>query len=159
MTAKAVFDCMLFLQAATSRVDPASACFRLVDGDRLTLFLSRDILAEVREVLNRPKVRRKFPILTEEFVDAFLEWAEAKGTVLDEIPEVYQLARDPDDEPYLNLAIAAQVQYLVSRDHDLLDLMNDPEFRSQHSDLLIIDPVALLRLFRATSRGKPSTDV
>lgn len=61
------------------------------------------------------------------------------------MPRIEKLDRDPKDEPYLNLAIAAKATYLVSRDRDLLDLMADPTFRQRHPDLLILDPVEFLR--------------
>ena len=52
-------------------------------------------MAEVRDLLARPRVRRRFPALT-----------------------------DPKDALYINLAITARVSYLVSRDNDILDLAN-----------------------------------
>ena len=148
MSVRAVFDCMLFLQAATHEAGPAFACFQLVDEGRLTLCLSPAILAEVRDVLGRPKIRRKFPHLTGERVEEFLARAAAQGVVLDEVPEAFRYARDPDDEPYLNLALAAHAQYLVSRDKDLLDLMADSAFRGQYPGLSVVDPAALLRKLR-----------
>lgn len=54
------------------------------------------------------------------------------------------LPRDPKDEPYLNLAVAAQATFLVSRDLDLLDLIKDAAFRQRHPDLNILDPPAFL---------------
>ena len=54
--------------------------------------------------------------------------------------------RDPDDEPYLNLAIAVSADYLVTRDNDLLDLMQDSAFRVRFPSLTILDPVTALRL-------------
>ena len=86
MSVRAVFDCMLFLQAVTHEAGPAFACFQLVDEGRLTLCLSREILAEVRDVLGRPKIRRKFPHLTGERVEKFLARAAAKGDVRDGVP-------------------------------------------------------------------------
>jgi len=145
VTTRAVFDCMLFLQAATSDAGPAFACFRLVDAGRVTLCVSPEVLAEVGDVLGRPALRRKFPSLTAERVAEFLESVRAGGMVLDDVPRAFPLARDPDDEPYVNLAIAAGARYLVSRDRDLLDLMADPEFRARYPDLAILDPVAFLR--------------
>jgi uncharacterized protein len=110
--------------------------------------LSREILAEVRDVLGRPKIRRKFPHLTGERVEEFLARAVAQGVVLDEVPEAFRYARDPDDEPYLNLALAARARYLVSRDKDLLDLMADSAFRARYPGLSVVDPAALLRELR-----------
>ena len=148
MSIRAVFDCMLFLQAVTNEAGPAFACFQLVDEGRLTLCLSPAILAEVKDVLGRPNIRRKFPHLTGERVEEFLARATAKGVVLDEVPEAFRYARDPDDEPYLNLAIAAHAQYLVSRDQDLLDLMAESAFRVRYPGLSVVDPAALLRELR-----------
>jgi PIN domain len=52
---RAVFDCVILLQAAARRTGPAAECLQAVRDGRLKLFLSPDILAEVRDVLGRPK--------------------------------------------------------------------------------------------------------
>lgn len=157
MNISAVFDCMVYLQAVTNAAGPAFACFRLVDEGRLSLVVSPVILAEVREVLNRPALQRKFPHLTTERVGEFLQVVDAKVVILHQVPEAFSYPRDPDDEPYINLAIAAGARYLVSRDKDLLDLMNAPDFRRQFSSLTILDPPALLRdLAREAIAEKPS---
>lgn len=145
MKPSAVFDCMVFLQGAGRPVSPARACFRLVDEDRVTLFLSAEILAEVRDVLTRPKIKRKFPSLSPEWVEGFIQNAESKAVMLREIPRVFTLNRDPKDEPYLDLALAAKTQFLVSRDKDLLDLMSDATFRQRCPELIILDPVTFLQ--------------
>ncbi len=108
------------------------------------MFVSPDILAEIRDVLTRPKTQKKFPPLSPESVNVFVESVESKAVLLTRVPRAETLGRDPKDEPYLNLAIAARAQYLVSRDRDLLDLMEDNGFRKRHPDLMIIDPVAFL---------------
>lgn len=145
MTPRVVFDCMVFLQGAGCPAGPSRACFHLVDESRVTLFLSAEILVEARDVLTRPKTRRKFPLLTSEWVETFLQAAQSKALVLAGVPKMETLERDPKDEPYLNLAIAAKGHYLVSRDHDLLDLMRDPGFRRRYPDLLILDPLDFLK--------------
>lgn len=68
----AVFDCMVFLQAATNDRGPAFACLALVETGDVALAVSPSILAEVRDVLTRPKIRAKFPHLTQDRVDIFL---------------------------------------------------------------------------------------
>lgn len=145
MSVRAVFDCMLFLQAATNEAGPAFACFRLVDEGKLTLCVSPEVLAEVRDVLSRPSIRKKFPHLTDERADEFLQSVAAKGVVLDNSPQAFSYARDPGDEPYINLAIAANAGYLVSRDRDILDLAGDETFRNSYPGLSILDPASLLR--------------
>lgn len=142
---RAVFDCVVLLQAAGRPTGPAGACLQAVRDGRVELAVSPDILTEVRDVLTRPKTLRKFPALTPEAVDLFLADLATHATTLDAVPKVFSLPRDPKDEPYIDLAVAAQARYLVSRDNDLLDLMSDAAFRQQFPDLTVIDPVALLR--------------
>jgi putative PIN family toxin of toxin-antitoxin system len=144
MNDRAVFDCMVYLQAVANESSPAFACFRLVDEGRVTLCVSAEVLAEARDVLTRPALQVKFPRLTPERVEAFLQQVEAKAVRIAEVSQAFSYPRDPDDEPYLNLAIAAGARHLVSRDKDLLDLMNDTDFRSRFPDLTILDPVAFL---------------
>ena len=142
---RAVFDCMVFLQGAGRPASPARACLRLVDEERITLCLSVDILAEVRDVLTRPKTTKRFPLLTRDWVDAFLQNAESKAVRLPHVPKFFSFERDPKDEPYLNLALATHANYLVSRDRDLLDLMNNADFRKRFPELTILDPVGFLK--------------
>jgi len=60
------------------------------------------------------------------------------------VPHVYTVERDPDDSPYVNLAIAAGARYLVTRAKDLLGLMSgrsrqSRDFRSRFRQLRIVD--------------------
>jgi putative PIN family toxin of toxin-antitoxin system len=119
---RAVFDCMVFLQGAARRESAAGACLLLVELGAIELCLSKEIVAELRDVLARPSVRQKFPVLTDQFVDRFLAALERRAGVISEVPRVFAYERDPKDEPYINLAIAARASYLVSRDTDILDL-------------------------------------
>ena len=52
---RVVFDCMVYLQATVNESGPAAALLRLVDNDEIALFVSREVLEEVREVLSRPE--------------------------------------------------------------------------------------------------------
>ena len=59
--------------------------------------------------------------------------------------------RDPADEPYIDLAVAAAADYLVTRDRDLLSLTNGhstacKEFRRKTRPLRVLDPVQFLRV-------------
>src|SRR5229473_3508330 len=117
-----VFDCVVLLQAAANPAGPAGACLAFVESGDVKLFLSAAILEEARDVFMRPATRKRFPKLTEEKVDRFLLKVATLANFVHDVPAVTQLPRDPDDEPYLNLAIAAQAAFLVSRDKDLLDL-------------------------------------
>lgn len=146
---------MVFLQGAGRPGGPASACLTLVDDDRLELLLSDDILAEVRDILTRPKTVQRFPLLTAEWVDEFISNVKQKSIVLTHVPNAYPLPRDPKDERYLNVAMAANAEFLVSRDLDLLDLMKDADFRRQFPGLTILDPAAFLKVMANRSLAEP----
>jgi putative PIN family toxin of toxin-antitoxin system len=150
MTA-AVFDCMVFLQAATNDQGPAFACLLLVELNEVALYVSPAILAEVREVLARPKILAKFPHLTPNRVNIFLQKIATLATVVNDVPDVGLVIRDPDDLPYLNLAVSSNVAYIVSRDKDLLELMKDESFVGKFPQLRIVDPVAFLAAARSTA--------
>lgn len=157
---RAVYDCNTVLQGAARATGPAAACLQLVEAERVRLCLSPEVRAELRDVLLRPKLRRKFPVLTPEWVETVLGRLEERAELFSEVPRVVELPRDPEDEPYLNLAIAAGARYLVTRDRDLLDLMDRsrPEgeaFRARFPDLLILDPVSFLRELAGPPQGPP----
>jgi putative PIN family toxin of toxin-antitoxin system len=147
-----VFDCMVFLQATANRNSPAARALDLLEAGEVRLFVSRQILKEVRNVLNRPEVRSQLPGITDESVAALFARLQKKATLVSAVPTVFTYPRDPKDEPYLNLAIAAGVAYIVSRDTDLLDLMRwDTEegrdFQRRFRFLKILDPVSFLKEF------------
>lgn len=164
MTApRVVFDCVVFLQGAARETGPAGACFRLMNEGALTLCMSPQVLAEVSDVLTRPRSRQRFKTLTAERVEALLREVRNRAALLDPVPGIFAYPRDPDDEPYVNVAVAAGARYLVTWDKDLLDLMNEatPEgkdFRQRFPDLTILDPVAFLRRFSSKEEEQPPTE-
>jgi len=145
----AVYDCMLFFQAA-DRPQRFYATFELVHKGSVVLCLSPDVLAEIRDVVTRPKLRRKFPALTPQAVDAFVSRYLRRANWIVDVPGVYTVQRDPKDSKYVNLALAAAAPYLVTQDKDLLDLMKTDtpegsEFCRRFANLKIVDPVTFLR--------------
>jgi putative PIN family toxin of toxin-antitoxin system len=152
----AVLDCMVYLQASANRKGAAGACLGLAEDGHVRLLASLAILEEVEDVLKRPKIRAAFPKLTDGHVVDFMEQVRELAQIDDKVPPVHSLPRDPDDEPYLNLAIAKQASFLVSRDKDLLSLMNDDDFRKAYPGLTIIDPAASLTRVR-TAVGEDDT--
>ena len=112
--------------------------------------VSDAIVAEIRDVASRPDLRRSFIRATDEDVEAFLQHVAAISTAMHSVPETFALARDPKDSMYLNLAIAAGAELVVSRDNDLLDLMTGTDadattFRTTYPTIRVLDPVEFLR--------------
>jgi putative PIN family toxin of toxin-antitoxin system len=153
----AVFDCVVILQAAANQEGPAGACLAFVEAGQVQLFLSPPILNEARDVFARPETRKRFPKLTDNNVERFLLKLAALATLVHDIPVAMQLPRDPADEPYLNLAIAMKVSFIVTRDPDMLSLMEDESFKTTYPTLSIIDPPAFLHHVRAEITREPGS--
>jgi len=102
---RVVFDCNTFLQGAANRLSPARACLRLFFGGSLSLYVSDEVINEVRDVLYRPVLRARFPRLNDRIAEALIQKIESKAVHIRNVPEVFHYERDPKDEKYLNLAI------------------------------------------------------
>lgn len=87
---------------------------------RFTLLASEAILAEVDSVLSRPEVLQKLrttPIEARALVTLL-----RRRTVLVQPTTRIRLSRDPEDDKFLECAVAGEADYLVSADADLLTL-------------------------------------
>lgn len=150
---RVVFDCNIFVQMLLNPGGTAGACKKLVETEALVLFVSQAILAEVADVLSRPRFKQLIPDLTPERIELFIAEIAALSIPITNVPEEFRYQRDPEDEPYINLALVTGARYLVSLDKDLLDLM-DPtfaesrEFQRRYPMLRTIRPGSLLAEIR-----------
>ena len=147
----AVFDCVTLVQSVLSETGPAARCVELVEQSVVTLAVSEYTLAEIGEVLSRSGLRKRYVSLTDKRVQWLVSLLADQGKFFSQIKSHYDYPRDPDDEPYLNLAIEAGAEFLVTRDRDLLDLMRwDREegrtFQRRFPKLKNVDPVTFLKL-------------
>lgn len=93
--------------------------------------------------------------MTDEIVEAFLLRLRSSSQLIRKIPRKFNYPRDPDDEPYINLAVEVGADYIVSRDNDLLDLMTAAtneakEFRQRFRPLSVIQPLEFLNTVKKT---------
>jgi len=144
-----VVDCMVFVQAAANENSHAARILDLLDEGKITLYVSKVILAEARYVLNRSDVCASLRNLTDVTVEALFERLEQNATLIKQVPNRFVYPRDQKDEPYINLAVEMKADYLVSRDNDLLDLMKweneeGREFQKRFRFLKIVTPERFL---------------
>jgi putative PIN family toxin of toxin-antitoxin system len=112
-----VFDASAIVGAALKADSvPELALLRAEETD--VFALSAAVHAEIAEVLGRPKFAHAIPSERREFIMAILRdaalWYEPTVPVTD--------CRDPKDDKYLELALAAGAETIVSSDDDLLVL-------------------------------------
>jgi putative PIN family toxin of toxin-antitoxin system len=151
---RVVYDCVVFLQGAGRRGNAARKCLDLVDDGTVQLCLSPDVLGEIEDVLHRPEILRKFPLIDSEDSQTLLRTARNKALLLADVPKAFQLPRDHDDEPYTDLAIAADAEFLVTwNDRHLTYLMRQEtlegvEFCRRFPNIKIVDPPTFLAEIR-----------
>lgn len=56
---------------------------------------------------------------------------ERQTVLIRDVPSIFNYERDPKDEPYVNLALAANATHLVSRDKDGLDLAKQSSLKAK----------------------------
>ena len=116
----------------------------------MRVFVTEAILAEIEDVLNRPKLREKYSVLTDEKVDEVLQVIRAHSIIIENINQIYKFERDADDEVFINLALSVKAEFLLSRDNDLLDLREDKAFVTEFPKLKIVSPAEFLEIYRET---------
>jgi uncharacterized protein len=116
---KAVIDTQVFLRAAINPNSlPAKVIFDL--RQQYELIASDAIISEVKDVLYRPKIRAKFPHLTDSIANRVLERLSTANIV--NSTDIESISRDAKDDIFLACAKASGSQYIVSEDKDLLVL-------------------------------------
>jgi putative PIN family toxin of toxin-antitoxin system len=121
-----VFDTMVLLQSA-ARPSRTHATFQAIKDRRVTLALSLELLAEVKDVLSRATVRAKFPALTQQVADVFVRDLIARGRIIEPVANRFTWLSHPDDDHLFNLAIATDAEYLVTWEGRLLNLPGGPD--------------------------------
>lgn len=112
---RVVADTNVLVRALINGV-AASPLLQLWQAGQVQLVVSTETLAELAAVLTRPKFQRYFTV---DNVTALLTLLREHGEWV-VINSYLALCRDPKDDIFLNLAIAAQAAYLVSEDNDLV---------------------------------------
>lgn len=143
-----VCDCNVLFQALVSAKGPARAVVDAAAQKRVLLMLSEYLLREFMGVVARPHLRQRFGITASGVAD-FVALLELSGTMIEVVPHVFDLPRDPKDAHFVDLAVAANAKLIVSRDNDLLSLCNlaTPEgrdFAARFPGLEILTPPQLL---------------
>lgn len=109
---------------------------------KFELILSDDILEEAGRVLLTNERNRQRYHYSDADVIGFCKELARIGTVIEDVPEVTGVVRDIDDDKIIACAIAADAEYLVTRDKDLLSL-------GEYERIVMIKPEAFLHILRA----------
>jgi putative PIN family toxin of toxin-antitoxin system len=132
---RAVIDTNVLLSGLLWRGTP-HALIEQIRAGAFTLISSPALLAELGEIIQRPKFRT---ILVRSHTDPERVLSELRrlADIVDPPPLPAPVSRDPDDDAVLALAVASQADLIVSGDADLLTL-------GTHAAIPIVDPATAL---------------
>jgi putative PIN family toxin of toxin-antitoxin system len=103
-----VLDTNVLVSGLLSPFGPCGEIVRMVSSAELTLSFDARILIEYKEVLLRPNFK-----FAQDKIDALLDHIEHRGRTVASSP-LPQSLPDSDDEPFLEVAIAANVVCIVT---------------------------------------------
>jgi putative PIN family toxin of toxin-antitoxin system len=103
-------------------------------GKKYSLFISKEILSEVEDVISRKKFG-----FTKEKINIALEAILSFSEIIDPEIKVDAIKSDPDDNKILECAIACSASYIISGDAHLLGL-------KEYGSIKIINPKSALEL-------------
>jgi len=103
-----VLDTNVLVSGILKPLSKSADILRLIADGMIQLAYDFRLLSEYREVLSRPKFN-----LAKEAVETFLVRVEEEGLLVSAKPLNYGLA-DPDDEPFLEVALSAGVASIVT---------------------------------------------
>jgi putative PIN family toxin of toxin-antitoxin system len=86
---RVVFDCNVLLQAVSNEFGPAGRAIKLLEQNRIEVFLSRAVLKELRKVFQYPSVREKFPGLNETSFEMFVRKLSFRGNLVRRVPHAF----------------------------------------------------------------------
>ena len=124
---KIVLDTNVLISAIVFGGKPRKILESVIRGE-LTLFLSEDILDELKAVLQRPKFG--FP---SEVIRIILAELHTIGAIVTPSKRISAIQEDPDDNRILECAVEGSAKYIVSGDTHLLNLR-------QYLNIRIVSP-------------------
>jgi putative PIN family toxin of toxin-antitoxin system len=112
---KVLLDTNVLLSAAWRDRLPEKVVQHVATASDCQWIVTAEILAEYVNVLRRPKFA-----LTEAVVQQWAELVQMRTLLIPSPPDIANPPRDPKDTKFLAAAIAANADYLVTGDNDLL---------------------------------------
>jgi len=117
---RAVIDTGVLVSALIRRQGTTGNVLLALRNGLFTVIYSTDILVEIIDVLDHPRFRQKYHIEPDD-ISALINLLRLRGTLVTPTHKV-TACRDPKDDKFLEAALAAEADYIVSGDADLLVL-------------------------------------
>lgn len=133
---RVVLDTNVVVSAAISTDGNPALIFEMLIMEDIKNYTTQEIIDEIKEVLQRPRITKRVSLVEQEFIlSTFEKFSEkiVSGIKFEEIND------DPDDNKFLECAVSVSANYIVSGDGHLLNLK---EFRG----IKIVNPAEFIKL-------------
>jgi putative PIN family toxin of toxin-antitoxin system len=137
---KIVLDTNVLVSGLLTPFGSGGEIVRMVSAGILILQYDSRILLEYQEVLYRPKFQ-----FEEEYIDTFLAYVKQNGQVIPASPLKKSLP-DPDDEPFLEIAIAGRSACLITGNK-----LHFP--RQSRQGIKVLSPSEFIDFYRKYNEG------
>jgi uncharacterized protein len=117
---RAVIDTGVLVSALIRRQGTTGEVLRALRDGRFTAVYSTDILVEIIDVLGRPTLRTKYHIEPDD-ISVVINLIRLRSDLVVTTQKV-TACRDPKDNKFLEAALEAGADCIISGDADLLDL-------------------------------------
>lgn len=136
---KIVLDTNVLVSGLLTPFGPSGKIVRMVSAGELILYIDARILSEYQEVLHRPKFK-----FNKDHISTLLDFIKLYGQFVSSLLLKNRLP-DPDDEPFLEVAIAGKVRSLITG-----NIVHYPP--SSREGIKIFSPSEFLEFFRKQNR-------
>jgi len=136
---KIVLDTNVLVSGLLTPFGPSGEIVRMVSAGELILYIDARILSEYETVLHRPKFK-----FDKDNISILLDFIRLYGQFVSSMPLKNRLP-DPDDEPFLEVAIAGKVRSLITG-----NIVHYPPLSRE--GIKIFSPSEFLEFFRKQNR-------
>ena len=138
----AVLDTNVWVSGIINGLGPPGRIIALWRNDYFKVVISPLLIGELERALTYPRVRAAIQRPEEEVHSFVAELARIAVSL--ETPNL-DVSRDPDDNRFLEAAIAGDADFLVTGDRDLLTL-------EEHEGIAIVTPARFLAILETTAQ-------
>jgi len=135
---RVVVDANVFVSAIIKPDSVPGTIINLIGQGLVRVVISQEIIAEIRQVLLYPKIK-KLHRLTPKLIDQALAEISEAAMVTPGAIQINGVKDDPKDNKYLECAVEGQVDFIISGDHHLIDL-------KEFEGIKIVEPATFLKL-------------
>ncbi len=138
---RVVTDTNVLVSSFLSAYGNPAEILRHAEAGTFELVLSREIIAEFHEVMAYQRVRRRHHMSDVEIAVIVAGWIKF-ATFVEPTERLNVVLDDPDDDKFLEAAIAGAAEFIVSGDHHLLELKT-------YRGIRVVTPAVFLAILSA----------